>query len=488
MTSIKQHSVLIIGSGFAGLGLAIRLKQAGIEDFLVLEQADRLGGVWRDNVYPGVACDVESHLYSYSFAPNPHWSRSFARQGEILGYLEQCAERFGVYPHLRLRSPVAEASYDDALGLWTVTTADGTRHQTRLLVSAAGHALTRPVYPDIPGREQFAGASFHSARWNAEVPLSGKRVAVIGTGASAIQIVPSIAAKVGKLHVYQRSAPWIVPKRDGDIGPARRALFRRFPLAQRLARSLIYWRRELLVLGFGRPKLMKLVEGVVRKHLVRSVRDPELRKKLTPDYAFGCKRVLPSDDYYSAVQRPNVEVVTDAIDRIERDAIVTRDGQRREVDAIIYATGFEAAEAKPPFEVRGRGGARLAEVWRDHAEAYLGTAISGFPNLFLLIGPNCGLGHSSMTLMMEAQFEYVLSALEGFRRHGWRAVDVKPAVQAEFNVGLQERLERTVWNLGGCVSWYRTRTGRNTTLWPGFSFEFRRRLRRFRADDYELLA
>ena len=488
MNASRKVTVLIVGSGFAGLGIAIRLKQQGFEDFLVLERSDRLGGVWRDNVYPGVACDVESHLYSYSFAPNPHWSRSFAPQREILGYLDDCADRFGLRAHLRYGSEVVSASFDDALGTWTVSCADGARFEARLLVSAAGHALTRPVYPDLPGRESFAGPAFHSARWNTEVPLEGKRIAVIGTGASAIQIVPAMAKIASRLFVYQRTAPWVVPKLDREISPERRALFRRFPLAQKLARGAIYWRRELFVLGFRQPRLMRLAERLVRRHLTRSVQDPKLRAKLTPNYALGCKRVLPSDDYYPAVQKPNVEVVTDAIERIEPDAIITRDGQRRAVDAIIYATGFEAAEAKPPFELRGSGGLRLEERWSDHVEAYLGTAVSGFPNLFLLVGPNCGLGHSSMTLMMEAQFEYVLSALDGFRAHGWRAVDVKPDVQRAFNDELQRRLSKTVWNVGGCVSWYRTRTGRNTTLWPGFTFEFRRRLRTFRPGEYDVRA
>lgn len=482
---METDHVLIVGAGFAGLGMAIRLKQAGIHDFTVLEQASDLGGTWRDNHYPGAACDVQSHLYSYSFEPWPEWTRDFAPQPEILRYLEHCADKYGVRPHIRFGTRVARARYDERAGLWEVVTADGRTLRARVLVSGCG-PLSRPQLPDIPGLAAFAGKMFHSARWDHAFSLAGKRVAVIGTGASAIQIVPSIAPEVGKVLVYQRTPPWIVPKPDGPIAPWKQRLYRRLPAAQKLARQRIYWTRELFALGFVvEPRLMKLGERYGRKYLRESVRDPALREKLVPSYTMGCKRVLPTNDWYPALQRPNVEVVTERIAEVRPRGIVTRDGVEREVDAIVLATGFEAAEQVAPFEVRGRGGRELDDVWRDGAEAYLGTTVAGFPNLFLLVGPNTGLGHTSMVFIIESQIAYVLDAVRTMRARRLKSVEVRPEVQARYNADLQRRLGDTVW-MSGCMSWYLTRTGKNTTLWPGFTFEYRLRTRRFDARAYDL--
>jgi cation diffusion facilitator CzcD-associated flavoprotein CzcO len=479
--------ILIIGTGFAGIGMAIRLKQAGIDDFLLVERAGDVGGTWRDNHYPGAACDVQSHLYSFSFEPNPAWTRDFAPQREILDYLVRCTDKYGVRPHIRFHTEIVSASFDERGGRWQVRASGGRTFRARVVVSACG-GLSRPSLPDIEGIESFAGTTFHSARWDHSVPIEGKRVAVIGTGASAVQIVPAIAPRVGRLFVYQRTPPWIVPKPDGPISPLAQRVFRRAPALQRVARQALYWQKEVFAVGFVvDPRVMKLLEPIARSFLRRSVRDPELRATLAPSYAMGCKRILPTNDYYPAIQRDNVEVVTAGIDAIVPSGIRTKDGLTRELDAIVLATGFQAAEQVAPFEVRGRGGHELNDVWRDGAEAYLGTTVAGFPNLFLIVGPNTGLGHSSMILMIESQVQYILSCVQTMRERGIETVEVREDAQRRYNAGIHARLAKTVW-ASGCTSWYKTRTGKNTTLWPGFTFEFRLRTRRFQPRDYELVA
>jgi cation diffusion facilitator CzcD-associated flavoprotein CzcO len=480
----NSDRVIVVGAGFAGLGMGIRLKKAGIHDFVILEQAREVGGTWRDNRYPGAACDVESHLYSFSFEPNPSWTRTFAVQREILDYLVHCADKYGLRPHIRFGTGVVRARFDEAEGLWAVETTRGETVAGRVLVSGCG-GLSRPGKPDVPGLASFSGPAFHSARWDATVPLDGRNVAIIGTGASAVQIVPEVAPRAAKLYVFQRTPPWILPKADKEIPAARRAFYRRFPAAQRLARTFIYWRREATALGFVvEPRILKsLGEAEGRRFLGRSVRDGSLRSKLLPTYSMGCKRIVPTNDYYPAVQRENVDVVTDPIREVQPCAIVTRDGAERPVDVIVLATGFDAAEPCAPFEIHGRGGARLDEVWRDGATAYLGTTVSGFPNLFLIVGPNTGLGHTSLVFMIESQVQYVVDAVRTMRARGWKAVDVRAETQAKYNDRLQARLARTVW-ASGCRSWYLTRSGRNTTLWPGFTFEYRLRTRRFDPRNY----
>jgi cation diffusion facilitator CzcD-associated flavoprotein CzcO len=483
---MNRDPIVIVGTGFGGLGMGIRLKKAGIHDFVVLEQADGVGGTWRANQYPGAACDIESHLYSFSFEPNPGWSRSYAGQPEILAYLERCADKYGLRPHLRFGTRVASASFDERRGRWTVAIDGGEPLHARALISATG-GLSRPALPDIPGLGTFAGKVFHSARWDHGVSLEGKKVAVVGTGASAIQIVPAIAPSVERLHLFQRTPPWILPKRDHAIPPTTRERFRRAPLLQRLARTGQYLMHELFALGFVvEPRILAQTSKLALRYLEASVPDPALRARLTPDYVMGCKRVLLSNEYYPALQRDNVELHTAGIREIGPAGVVTREGREVAVDAIVLATGFQAAEAAAPFPVVGRGGRDLAEVWRDGAEAYLGTTIAGFPNLFLVVGPNTGLGHSSMIFMIESQIAYIESALATMQAQGLRFVDVHPDAQARYNEGLSARLARTVWATGGCSSWYRTRTGKNTTLWPGFTFEFRLRTRRFDPDRYEL--
>ena len=480
-----EISIVIIGTGFAGLGMGIRLRQAGIEDFVIFEQADHIGGTWRDNSYPGAACDIESHLYSFSFAPNPTWSRTFAPQAEILAYLDRCADQYALRPHIRMNTAVTGAAWKQSAGRWELRTSDGKITRARLVIACCG-GISRPALPDIPGLATFAGRMFHSARWDHSYDLGGKTVAVIGTGASAVQIVPAIAPDVKQLKLFQRSPPWILPKEDRDIPPDERERFARRPLLQKLVRWKQYLRHELAAPGFvSQPRILKWAEGLFHWFLKKQVADPELRRKLTPSYRMGCKRVLLSNDYYPALQRPNVELITEAIQEVRPEGILTRDGTLHKVDALILATGFQAAEAVSPFSLVGRSGRELNEVWADGAEAYLGTAVSDYPNLFFIVGPNTGLGHNSMIYMIESQIAYILSCVRMMRSRKLRQVEVRPQVQQRYNRKLQARFPGTVWK-SGCVSWYQTRNGKNTTLWPGYTFEYRLRTRKFDPDSYDL--
>ena len=477
--------IVIIGGGFSGLGMGIRLKQAGIHDFVILEKSDGIGGTWWDNRYPGAACDIESHLYSFSFEPNPKWSRAFAPQPEILQYLEHCADKYGLRPHLRLGTEATSAVFEEDHQRWRINTKRGDALLARMLISGTG-GLSRPSLPDIPGLADFTGKMFHSARWDDSYSLDGKTVAVIGTGASAIQIIPEIALRVRQLSVFQRTPPWIMPKRDRALGSFEHQLFDRIPFAQKLARTAQYWMHELTAYGFVRnPALLKLVSKLAQRYLEASVADPVLRQKLAPQYVMGCKRILLSNDYYPTISRSNVSLHTERITRVERDGVRTADGVLHKVDAIVLATGFSAAEVGAPFDVRGRGGVSLEDEWREGAEAYLGTAIAGFPNLFMIVGPNTGLGHSSMVFMIESQVQYILDCVQWMERDQVRTVEVKPAAQQRFNEKLHARFPNTVWS-SGCVSWYRTKHGKNTTLWPGLTLEFRLRTRRFDPTEYAL--
>lgn len=478
-----QHvHIAIAGSGFSGLGMAIQLKMSGEEDFLIFERAGELGGVWRDNEYPGCACDVESHLYSFSFEPNPRWTRSYSPQPEILEYLKRCADKYELNSRLRLNHEVLSATYEH--DRWTIETSRGT-YTADVLISGAG-ALADPIIPALPGLESFRGTTFHSARWDKAHSLQGKKVAVIGTGASAIQFVPAIQPQVGKLSLFQRTAPWIMARNDRPVSERMKALLARWPFVYLLLRIFLRSLRDLLAIPFMRPNLMKFAEKRARKHLHAQVDDPELRAKLTPDYMIGCKRILLSDDYYPALMRPNVEVVTSKIREVRAASIVTEDGVEHEVDTIIFGTGFRVTDPPIADRVRGRNGQTLAEVWRGSPKAHLGTTIAGFPNLFLLLGPNTGLGHSSVVLMIEAQIELILGALRFLRDEKVAAIEPRPEVQAAFLEEIDARLATTVWNTGGCSSWYLDSTGRNSTLWPGFTSAFRRRIQRFQPSEYSV--
>ena len=473
----------IIGSGFAGLGMAIRLKQAGMEDFVVLERAGDVGGTWRDNSYPGCQCDVPSHLYSFSFAPNPRWTRTFSMQPEIYGYLRRCAQEYGITPHLRFDHEVTEAAWDDDASLWRIDTPRGTL-TADLVVSGVG-ALSEPSIPEIPGLDSFQGTSFHSAAWDHSHDLTGERVAVIGTGASTIQIVPSIQRAVSRLHVFQRTPPWVMPHPDRPTTRLERRIYRLLPAAQLAMRAGIYWARETFVLGFMHPRLVRNTgERIARLHLQRQVPDPELRRRLTPTYRMGCKRILLSNDYYPALTRPNVEVVTDPIAEVRGSEIVTADGASREVDTIILGTGFHVTDPPAADRIRGRDGRSLTEAWSESMQAHVGTTVAGFPNMFWLLGPNTGLGHNSVVFMIEAQIAYVMDALRTMDRDGIKTVEPREEAQAAYNQELQRRMEGTVWTSGGCRSWYLDASGRNRTLWPGGTWRFRRHTRQFDLADY----
>ncbi|MFM0726077.1 NAD(P)/FAD-dependent oxidoreductase [Paraburkholderia strydomiana] len=477
--------IAIIGSGFAGLGMAIRLRQAGITDFIVAEKAGSVGGTWRDNHYPGCACDVQSHVYSFSFAPNPRWSRMFARQPEIRAYLEDCARRFGIEPHLRFAHELASAIYDDTRHRWQLTFTNGQRCSARVLISGMG-GLSRAAVPNIPGIERFRGKSFHSQHWDHDYPLDGKRVAVIGTGASAIQFVPQIAPRVAHLDLFQRTPPWIMPKADRAVNPLEQWLFRNLPFTQKIMRSALYCMLESRAFGFAiHPSLMKTAQKVAERHLRRQVPDPQLRATLTPNYTMGCKRILISNDYFPAVSRPNVSVTTTGIARIEEDAVITTDGVRHPADCLIFGTGFQVADPFPAGVVRGRGGIDIVDTWRDGAHAYLGTSLPGYPNFFMIVGPNTGLGHNSMVFMIESQVEYILRALKTMQAERAAAIEVRAQVERSYNEQIQRKLGRAIWSTGGCKSWYLDpKTGRNTTLWPGFAYKFRQATSTFSMDDY----
>ncbi|RAR59947.1 cation diffusion facilitator CzcD-associated flavoprotein CzcO [Paraburkholderia unamae] len=485
--------IAIIGSGFSGIGMAIRLRRMGIDSFTLYEAAESLGGTWRDNAYPGAACDIPSHLYSFSFELNPAWTRTYAPQQEILDYLRHCARKYDVERFIEYRSRVRAARFVEARRVWQVEIergqADGAINTIDIIeadiVIAAHGPLSRPSLPHIPGIERFEGKVFHSARWDHDYALEGKRIAVIGTGASAIQFVPQVQPHVARLAVFQRTPPWIMPRRDRAISARWRWVFRHVPLAQRAARAAIYWQLESRALGFSvEPRLLKTPTKFARSYLAHKVKDPELRARLTPDYLLGCKRVLLSSDYYPALAQPNVELVTEAIREVVADGIVTADGTHRAFDAIVCGTGFLVNDVEAPFQVTGTGGRDLGETWRrDGPEAYLGASVAGFPNLFFMIGPNTALGHNSMIYMIESHIGYIACCIRALQRSGARTMDVRAEAQRAWNMRLQARFARTVWQ-SGCHSYYLTQAGKNTALWPGFTFMFRRKTRRVRRADY----
>ncbi len=484
---MSEHwRIAIVGAGFAGLGAATRLKQAGIEDFVVLERGEDVGGTWHYNTYPGCQCDIPSHLYSFSFAPNPDWSRTYSRQPEIRDYLRGVCREHGVHPHVRLRCAVEQASWDEAAELWRIQTSDG-ELTAEVLVAGAG-PLSEPKLPAIPGMESFQGALFHSAQWDHDHSLANERVAVIGTGASSIQFVPHIQREARKLHLFQRTPPWIVRHSDRPTRRLERWLYRKLPVTQRLVRAAVYWTRELLVPWLMHPREGSLPERVSRRHLRAQVPDPALRAKLEPHYRIGCKRILISNDYYPALTRPNVEVVTDGIAEIRPHSIVTSDGVEREVDTIVLGTGFHVTDMPIANWIRGRDGRTLAQAWRGSAEAYLGSTVAGFPNLFLLVGPNTGLGHNSIVFMIESQLNYLMRCLRFTEQSGQQVWEVRESVQRAYNERLRRDLRGSVWASGGCRSWYVDANGANTTIWPGFTWRYRQRVRRFTPADYRLRA
>ncbi len=463
--------VAIVGSGFSGIATGHLLREAGITSFVILEKGHDVGGTWRENKYPGAACDVPSHLYSFSFEPNPRWSRAYSPQGEILDYLRRTAEKHGITPHIRFGSHVERCDWDEARGRWTIATKDGHTVRARSIVLGNG-ALHLPQLPAIAGRDSFAGPAFHTAQWDDTFDPHGKRIAVVGTGASAIQVVPALAGKAARIDLYQRTPAWVVPRNDHAYAERTKQLFSRHPGAQKLLRAAIYTRAEATAIAFLEPRAMAPLEWLAKQHIARQVKDDALREKLTPRYRMGCKRILLSDDYYPALCRDDVEVITTPIDRVEKNGIRASDGTLREVDAIVWATGFDVAGYLSPIAIHGRDGRSLTEAWRGAPEAYLGISVSGFPNLFTMMGPNTGLGHNSMIFMIEAQARYAVQAITTLRDRRLRALDVRPEVQRAFTAELDRKMSKTVW-MSGCHSWYLAGNGaRNSTLWPGYTFDY----------------
>jgi cation diffusion facilitator CzcD-associated flavoprotein CzcO len=479
----RDVGIAIIGSGFAGLGMAIALKRRGENDFVVLERADDVGGTWRDNTYPGAACDVQSNLYSFSFAPNPGWGRSYSEQPEIQAYLQATADRFDVRRHCVFGADMTSARWDDATRRWLVSTAAG-EFRARVLVSAAG-ALADPTYPDLPGLDSFAGTVMHSARWDAGHDLTDERVAVIGTGASAIQVVPAIQPVVDSVAVYQRTAAWVVPRTDHPVTPLMRRLYRFVPGLQKGIRGALYLFREFLVIGLAKQRrFLTPVGRLARAHLHRQVRDPKLRAALTPDYTIGCKRILISNDYFPAVAAPNAELVTAGIAEVRPHSIVTRDGVERPTDTIVLATGFHVTDLPIAGKIRGRDGRSLADVWADGMVTNRSATVAGFPNMFLLVGPNVGVGHTSMVYMIESQVAYVDDALQTMAAEGLAVLETTPQAQEAYRRLIAQKSTGTVWVGGGCASWYLDKHGHNTTLWPDFTFRFRKLTRKLDRENY----
>ncbi|MEV1006834.1 NAD(P)/FAD-dependent oxidoreductase [Streptomyces sp. NPDC049881] len=480
--------VAVIGAGFGGLGAAVRLRRSGVTDFVVLERADAVGGTWRDNTYPGCACDVPSHLYSFSFAPNPRWPRAFSGQPHIRAYLEWVADTYGLRPHLRLGAGVESARWDGDELRWVVETSGGGTLTADVVVSATG-PLSDPRLPDVPGLDGFPGRVFHSARWDHGHPLRGRRVAVVGTGASAVQFVPRIQREAAEVTVFQRTPPWVLPRADRPISGLERLLHARLPATRAARRQLLWGIREMQVGAFAsRPDMMRGLEKLALLHMRRAVKDEDLRRRLTPGYRIGCKRILLSNDWYPALARPHVRLIDAGLREIRGGTLVAEDGRETEADTIVFGTGFRVTDLPIARRVKGADGTTLAESWRDGMAALRGTTAAGFPNFLTVIGPNTGLGNSSMILIIEAQLAYLADYLRALDRLGPRAaLSPRPQAVAAWNDRLQARLARSVWNTGGCDSWYLDAHGRNTTVWPGTTREFRIATQQVDLSEYEVL-
>ena len=483
---VQTTDVLIIGTGFSGLGMGIQLRKAGREDFIIVEKAGDVGGTWRDNTYPGCECDIPSHMYSFSYELNPEWSKNFSGNQEIWDYLRDVSARHGLDEKIHYGAEVTSAEWDDDRQRWTVLTDGGETYEARAVVSGVG-ALHIPNIPNLPGTETFQGERFHSSQWDHGVDLRGKRVAVVGTGASAVQFAPIIADQVDSLTVFQRTPPWVLPKNDKTIPQWKRSLFRSVPQAQRAYRNALYWTIESRAIGFnGQVNILKFAEKIVERYIRKAVDDPVLQEKLVPQYRMGCKRILQSNTYYRMFNRDHVTLVDSGVAEITANGVVDNAGVEHEVDVIIYGTGFHVVDALEYLDITGREGKNLGKVFaEDGVETYLGINATGFPNLFFMLGPNTGLGHNSVVFMIEQQAKYIVRFLDELDRRGASAADVRPAAQRQFNDTVQRKLTKGIWTQGGCTSWYLDSQGKNRTIWPGFTFMYWWETRRVQAPDYE---
>ncbi|MEZ0051051.1 cation diffusion facilitator CzcD-associated flavoprotein CzcO [Mycobacterium sp. MAA66] len=480
-------SVAIIGAGFAGIGAAIRLKDQGTEDFVIFERGTRVGGTWRDNTYPGAACDIPSRLYSYSFAPNPDWSHTYSGSAEILGYIDGMVESAGIAPHIRFEHTVTGLAFDEAMGEWTISFSGRESVRARTVIVASG-PLANASFPDLPGIETYEGHKIHSARWDHDYDFTGKKVAVVGTGASGVQIVPELVKVAESVKVFQRTPGWVIPRVNTPTGGWLKRIYKDVPLAEKLIRSAWYWGHESVALGvvWDSP-FTRVVEALSLANLRMQVKDSWLRRQLTPDFSAGCKRLLMTSEYYPALQAENCKLVTWPIARLSPKGIRTVEGIEHQFDAIVFATGFEVSKAGTPIPITGIDGRDLGSEWSRGAYAYRSVAVSGYPNLFFTFGPNSGPGHSSALVYMEAQIDYIVGAISKLLQFDWKALDVRPEVQARYNENIQRRLQSTTWN-SGCQSWYLTDDGFNATMYPGFATQYINQLKAVNLQDYKITA
>ncbi len=477
--------IVIIGTGFAGMGAAMKLRASGREDFVILEKADDVGGTWRDNTYPGCECDIPSHMYSFSYELNSDWSKSFSSQPEIWAYMRRVADEQGIRSYIDFGVEVTGASWDEGRKVWTIHTTTGEGYEARFIIAGIG-GLHIPNIPEIQGADSFGGAQFHSAQWDHSVDLTGKKVVVIGTGASAIQFLPIIAEQVDHLTLFQRTPPWVLPKKDKPTATWRKKAFASVPGAQRAYRNALYWGLEARALGFnGQIKFLPIAQKIAKRNIDKAISDPELRAKLTPDYQLGCKRVLQSNTYYPTFLRDNVELSTDGVKEIVADGVIDANGIKHEADVIIYGTGFHVIDAFDYLDIKGKHGVDLADQFREHGvETYLGMTVNGFPNLYFMLGPNTALGHNSVVFMIEQQTKFIIKMLDEMDKRGAVAVEPTKEAQAAFNVEIQRLVEKGIWTQGGCTSWYLDSHGKNRTIWPKFTFQYWWETRKVDAPDF----
>jgi cation diffusion facilitator CzcD-associated flavoprotein CzcO len=483
----QQAKIIIVGSGFAGLGMAIRLKKAGCKDFIVLERGDDVGGAWRENHYPGCACDVESLLYSFSFEPKHDWSRKFAPSAEIHEYLRHCARKYDIYSHIQFSRSLVSAEFDEASARWQLRDAGGRRYSSRYFIAALG-PLSNPIIPDLAGLEKFKGPAFHSAQWDHSVDLKSKHVAIVGSGASTIQFLPEVAKQAKSVTLFQRTAPWVMPKMDRPFSAREKAMFKLLPGFQKLWRGFIYLRAELFLKAYlNRDSwLHRFGEKQIRKYIETVVTDSELRKKIMPQFSLGCKRSLVSNDYYPALMRDNVSVVDAGVNGIVERGVIDAKQKEYEADVILFGTGFRVDDPLCGVTVKGLAGRDLAEEWRSNAfTTYYGTTISGYPNMMVLAGPNTGIGHTSLIYMIEQQIAYAMKYIKKADSVKDGFLDVRPEAQQRFHDALQMKFPGTVW-AAGCESWYLTEEKKNFSIWPSFTFSFAKEMRRLRLSDYRL--
>ncbi len=480
-----KKDIVIIGTGFSGMGAAMKLRDSGREDFVVLEKAHDVGGTWRDNTYPGCECDIPSHMYSFSYELNNEWSKSFSGQEEIWAYMRKVADDKGIRPYITFGVEVTGATWDEDRKVWTVKT-NGEEYEARVVVAGVG-GLHIPNVPEIKGADSFEGPKFHSAGWDHTVDLKDKKVVVIGTGASAIQFIPIIAQEVGHLTVFQRTPAWVLPKKDKPTPEWRKKVFAKVPGATRAYRNALYWALEARAIGFnGHVKILPVAEKIVKRYLAKKIPDPELRAKLTPDYRLGCKRVLQSNTYYPTFLRDNVTLSTDGVAEIVEDGVIDANGVKHEADIIIYGTGFHVIDAFDYLDVKGKGGVNLAAQFREHGtETYMGMTVHGFPNLYFMLGPNTALGHNSVVFMIEQQTKFIIRMLDEMDKRGAVAAEATLPAQTEFNKEIQKLVEKGIWTQGGCTSWYLDSHGKNRTIWPKFTFQYWWETRKVEATDFE---